>query len=407
MSEVLYWVMGIIAKIHNYIMHLNDKFEYNFSDKDMHFLVIGLLGMLMIFVVYPFFKWLAQKKHIMVIAWIYVFTLILVITFAIEIGQKISNTGNMEFADIVLGIMGFIVMFAIFAVLRGIYHGIRWLFSHRFVKKDSASDVNDNVNENDDTNSNNVKKSDNISNGAYADMEKRNDTINRKNNINNNINNKINNDAGYNLKISKISSDNINANNKIKKNEGKNIDITGCKNTENTETNNKNNNTKNYNEKDNYGYAQKRQKNEPSVKRGTHMAKPEISESNIRKSDRMVRPAFDIDKTGDDKQNIGNSDISKFDSDIADIDMVSEDENNLAVSGTDNFSAYVSVNRADADKLDAGNAAAKDVIYQPDDDEPEYRPDGDYEYEFSDADIQIIEELAKEEEAVLNSENDT
>lgn len=411
MSEVLYWVMGIIAKIHNYIMHLNDKFEYNFSDKDMHFLVIGLLGMLMIFVVYPLFKWLAQKKHIMVIAWIYVFTLILVITFAIEIGQKISNTGNMEFADIVLGIMGFIVMFAIFAVFRGIYHGIRWLFSHRFVKKDSASDVNDNVNENDDTNSNNLKKSDNISNGAYADMEKRNDTINRKNNINNNINNKINNDAGYNLKISKISSDNINANNKIKKNEGKNIDITGCKNTENTETNNKNNNTennnKNYNEKDNYGYAQKRQKNEPSVKRGTHMAKPEISESNIRKSDRMVRPAFDIDKTGVDKQNIGNSDISKFDIDIADIDMVSEDENNLAVSGTDNFSAYVSVNRADADKLDAGNAAAKDVIYQPDDDEPEYRPDGDYEYEFSDADIQIIEELAKEEEAVLNSENDT
>lgn len=408
MSEVLYWVMGIIAKIHNYIMHLNDKFEYNFSDKDMHFLVIGLLGMLMIFVVYPLFKWLAQKKHIMVIAWIYVFTLILVITFAIEIGQKISNTGNMEFADIVLGIMGFIVMFAIFAVFRGIYHGIRWLFSHRFVKKDSASEVNDNVNENYDRNSNNVKKSDNISNSAYADMEKRNDTINRKNNINNNINNKINNDAGYNLKISKISSDNINANNKIKKNEGKNIDITGCKNTENTETNNNNTeNNKNYNEKDNYGYAQKRQKNEPSVKRGTHMAKPEISESNIRKSDRMVRPAFDIDKTGVDKQNIGNSDISKFDIDIADIDMVSEDENNLAVSGTDNFSAYVSVNRADADKLDAGNAAAKDVIYQPDDDEPEYRPDGDYEYEFSDADIQIIEELAKEEEAVLNSENDT
>ena len=411
MSEVLYWVMGIIAKIHNYIMHLNDKFEYNFSDKDMHFLVIGLLGMLMIFVVYPLFKWLAQKKHIMVIAWIYVFTLILVITFAIEIGQKISNTGNMEFADIVLGIMGFIVMFAIFAVFRGIYHGIRWLFSHRFVKKDSASEVNDNVNENYDRNSNNVKKSDNISNSAYADMEKRNDTINRKNNINNNINNKINNDAGYNLKINKISSDNINANNKIKKNEGKNIDITGCKNTENTETNNKNNNTennnKNYNEKDNYGYAQKRQKNEPSVKRGTHMAKPEISESNIRKSDRIIRPAFDIDKTGVDRQNTGNPAIGKFNSDIADIDMVSEDENNLAVSGTDNFSAYEYVNREDADKLDAGNAAAKDVIYQPDDDEPEYKPDGDYEYEFSDADIQIIEELAKEEEAVLNSENET
>ncbi len=47
----------------------------------------------------------------MVIAWIYVFTLIIVITFAIEIGQKVTNTGNMEFADIVFGVVGFIVMF--------------------------------------------------------------------------------------------------------------------------------------------------------------------------------------------------------------------------------------------------------------------------------------------------------
>ena len=138
MAQALYGIMRIIAKIHNYILHLNDKFEYNFSDKDLHFLVIGLLGMAMIFVVYPVFKWLASKKHIMVIAWIYVFTLILVITFAIEIGQKISNTGSMEFADIVLGVMGFIVMFAVFAAVRGIYHAVRWIMTHRFVEKEAA-----------------------------------------------------------------------------------------------------------------------------------------------------------------------------------------------------------------------------------------------------------------------------
>lgn len=138
MAQALYGIMRIIAKIHNYILHLNDKFEYNFSDKDLHFLVIGLLGMAMIFVVYPVFKWLASKKHIMVIAWIYVFTLILVITFAIEIGQKISNTGSMELADIILGVMGFIVMFAVFAVVRGIYHAVRWIMTHRFVEKEAA-----------------------------------------------------------------------------------------------------------------------------------------------------------------------------------------------------------------------------------------------------------------------------
>jgi glycopeptide antibiotics resistance protein len=113
-----------IAKAHEFFLSLNDAYEYNFTDKELHFLVIGVLGMLMIFVVYPTFKWLVKKNHIMTIAWIYVFTLILVITFAIEIGQKVTNTGAMEFADIVMGIFGFIVMYLIFVIIRAIYHGI-------------------------------------------------------------------------------------------------------------------------------------------------------------------------------------------------------------------------------------------------------------------------------------------
>lgn len=100
MKEFLYGIIGIIAEIHSRILSLNDAYEYNFTDKELHFLVIGILGMAFIFVVYPLFKWLAKHDHVMVIAWIYVFTLIIVITFAIEIGQKVTNTGNMEFADI-------------------------------------------------------------------------------------------------------------------------------------------------------------------------------------------------------------------------------------------------------------------------------------------------------------------
>ena len=111
MKELLYGIVELLAKIHSYLLRLNDAYEYNFSDKELHFLVIGILGMMFIFVVYPVFKWLAKHDHVMVIAWIYVFTLIIVITFAIEIGQKVTNTGNMEFADIVFGVVGFIVMF--------------------------------------------------------------------------------------------------------------------------------------------------------------------------------------------------------------------------------------------------------------------------------------------------------
>lgn len=130
MKELLYWAVGLVAELHNAIMHVNDANEVNFTDKELHFLVIGLLGMAMIFVVYPLFKFLAKRDHEMVIAWIYVFTVIIVITFAIEIGQKITNTGHMEFADIAYGIVGFLAMFVVFAFIRGLYHLVLQLIQY-------------------------------------------------------------------------------------------------------------------------------------------------------------------------------------------------------------------------------------------------------------------------------------
>lgn len=127
MRAFLYGIVEIIAKIHRFLLKLNDAYEYDFTDKELHFLIIGALGMAMIFVVHPIFKWLAKNNHVMVISWIYVFTLIIVITFAIEIGQRITNTGAMEFADIMFGVLGFISMFLVFSVFRGIYHLIRRL----------------------------------------------------------------------------------------------------------------------------------------------------------------------------------------------------------------------------------------------------------------------------------------
>ena len=142
MKELLYWVVGIIAKFHDKIMSLNNAFEANFTDKELHFLVIGLLGMAMLFVIYPLFKYLAKHNHEMVIAWIYVFTVVVVITFAIEIGQKITGTGHMEFADIMFGLVGFMAMFIAFCILRLIYHGIRQLVRRWKEKKTSEKQQN-------------------------------------------------------------------------------------------------------------------------------------------------------------------------------------------------------------------------------------------------------------------------
>lgn len=127
MERMLEGMVIFIAKIHNYILSLNDAYEKNFTDKQLHFLVIGILGMLILMVIYPLFK-LLSENHILAIAFIYVFTVIVVITFAIEIGQKISGSGTMDFADIVFGIAGFLLMFVIFAVIRQIFLAIINLF---------------------------------------------------------------------------------------------------------------------------------------------------------------------------------------------------------------------------------------------------------------------------------------
>ncbi|MBR5343444.1 MAG: hypothetical protein IK149_06060 [Oscillospiraceae bacterium] len=125
MKEFLYTVMGWIGRVHDAILRLNDSHELCLSDKALHFLVIGLVGMLGIFAVYPLFKWLSRKGHILAVAWIYVFTMVLGLTLAIEIGQKVSGTGTMSFADIVSGVMGFLYMFAVYALIRSIVHVVR------------------------------------------------------------------------------------------------------------------------------------------------------------------------------------------------------------------------------------------------------------------------------------------
>ena len=114
----------MMAEIHDRILTLNDGFPTVLTDKQLHFLVIGVLGMLLFFVVHPLFQVLIRRGHGIVVSWFYVFTLILVITFGIEIGQKVTNTGSMEFADMVFGVMGFLAMFAVFAVIRALVLGI-------------------------------------------------------------------------------------------------------------------------------------------------------------------------------------------------------------------------------------------------------------------------------------------
>ena len=129
-EAILYEGTMIVAQIHESLMHLNDNFELYFGDKDMHFIVMAVLGMILFFMVHFVFKRLA-KWSITAISFIYVFTVMTVLGLALEIGQKITGTGDMDFRDVVAGLYGVLAFFAVYTVYRLIVLLVRHLMRGR------------------------------------------------------------------------------------------------------------------------------------------------------------------------------------------------------------------------------------------------------------------------------------
>ena len=129
-EAILYEGTMVVAQIHESLMHLNDNFELYFGDKDMHFIVMAVLGMILFFMVHFVFKRLA-KWSITAVSFIYVFTVMTVLGLAIEIGQKITGTGDMDFRDVVAGLYGVLAFFAVYTVYRLIVLLVRHLMRGR------------------------------------------------------------------------------------------------------------------------------------------------------------------------------------------------------------------------------------------------------------------------------------
>ena len=107
----------IMAQVHESLMRLNDGFEFSFNDKELHFFIMALLAMVLFYVVHAVFSRLARWS-ITAVSFIYVFTVMTVLGFAIEIGQRISGTGEMDMADVVAGLYGVLAFFAVYTAYR-------------------------------------------------------------------------------------------------------------------------------------------------------------------------------------------------------------------------------------------------------------------------------------------------
>lgn len=116
MKDIILFFVEIVNNVHDVlIVLLNDMLGLQLTDKDMHFWIMGIIGIMTFAVVYMISKWLAQFKiGIHLIAFLYTLTFMFVLVFAIEIQQAITNRGNMDFIDAIIGLWGYIVLFFVY-----------------------------------------------------------------------------------------------------------------------------------------------------------------------------------------------------------------------------------------------------------------------------------------------------
>lgn len=115
MVEALKWFINIVNSMHRWILSLNDNYAWALSDKDLHFIIFGLLSLAFFIGTHFMFKRLA-KISLNLVSFIYTFTVMFALALAIEFGQRYTNQGVMDFDDVLYGIYGFIAFFIIYQV---------------------------------------------------------------------------------------------------------------------------------------------------------------------------------------------------------------------------------------------------------------------------------------------------
>ncbi|MFC8563524.1 hypothetical protein [Peribacillus frigoritolerans] len=132
MKEIIQILAEIVNNLHDFILFfVSDTLNSNATDKDLHFWIMGIIGIIIFLFVLFLSNLIARMRFgITILSFLYTFTVMVVLVFAIEIQQALTSRGNMEFQDAAIGLWGFIVFFMVFSVLSSIF-----LFVKNFFKQ--------------------------------------------------------------------------------------------------------------------------------------------------------------------------------------------------------------------------------------------------------------------------------
>ncbi|MGM0829385.1 MAG: hypothetical protein ACQEWF_17300 [Bacillota bacterium] len=129
MKEGITLIVEIINNLHDMFIVLASDLGFTLTDKDLHFWIMGIIGISVFFFVYFVSKILSKLKFgITALAFFYTLTFMFVLVFAIEIQQAITNRGQMEFIDAIVGLWGYIVFFFIYIGFAAIILLIKYIY---------------------------------------------------------------------------------------------------------------------------------------------------------------------------------------------------------------------------------------------------------------------------------------
>ncbi len=138
MGEVIKLLANIINELHDNLVILLQLLGLSLTDKELHFWIFGVFGIAFFFSVDVVFKWIA-KWSITALSFIYTITFLIIMVLAIEIQQKITGRGNMEFNDAVASILGFLAIFGVYVIIRVlVYFGMKFYRKSMGNKKESS-----------------------------------------------------------------------------------------------------------------------------------------------------------------------------------------------------------------------------------------------------------------------------
>lgn len=127
MVQVLRSMAVIMNELHHLVGFVTERFGLPLSDKALHFWIFGLFGLASFLIVDALFRWIA-KWSVSALSFLYTLTLVAILALSIEIQQRLTGQGNMQFRDLTAGLWGFLVLIAVYALIRLL---LGWLIDRR------------------------------------------------------------------------------------------------------------------------------------------------------------------------------------------------------------------------------------------------------------------------------------